>query len=174
MKKRYQNAFFAFGLVVLIVMVTQLDFRQVWEGVNHAGYWFLAVILLWGILYIANTYSWYLIIDSIGNEQHVCRRHHIGFWWLYKITVSGFALNYATPGGLMGGEPYRIMSLSPKIGTQRASSSVILYVGLELTAVLAVSCSCLCVTIMILHRRQLIWGELYLSESLTTLLLEFP
>ena len=128
MKKRYHNAFFAFGLVVLIVMVTQLDFRQVWEGVNHAGYWFLAVILLWGILYIANTYSWYLIIDSIGNEQHVCRRHHIGFWWLYKITVSGFALNYATPGGLMGGEPYRIMSLSPKIGTQRASSSVILYV----------------------------------------------
>ena len=105
MKKRYQNAFFAFGLVVLIVMVTQLDFRQVWEGVNHAGYWFLAVILLWGILYIANTYSWYLIIDSIGNEQHVCRRHHIGFWWLYKITVFGFALNYATPGGLMGGEP---------------------------------------------------------------------
>lgn len=46
--------------------------------------------------------------------------------------------------------------------------------GLELTAVLAVSCSCLCVTIMILHWGQLIWGGLYLSESLRTLLLEFP
>lgn len=128
MKKKYQNGFFIFGLLVLIVMVTQLDFKEVWAGVQHAGYWFITALILWGFLYIINTYSWYLIIDSIGNEQGICRKCKIGFWWLYKITVSAFALNYATPGGLMGGEPYRIMSLAPKIGTQRASSSVILYV----------------------------------------------
>ena len=128
MKSKYQNGFFIFGLLVLIVMASQLDFSQVWEGITHAGYWFLAVIILWALLYMLNTAAWYLIINSIGNEQGVCRKHKIGFWWLYKITVSAFALNYATPGGLMGGEPYRIMSLSPKIGAQRASSSVILYV----------------------------------------------
>ena len=128
MKSKYQNGFFIFGFLVLIAMGTQLDFTQVWEGVSHAGYWFLAVILLWGVLYLFNTGAWYLIIDSIGNECNVCRTSKVSFWWLYKITVSAFALNYATPGGLMGGEPYRIMSLSPKIGTQRASSSVILYV----------------------------------------------
>ena len=128
MKSKYQNGFFIFGLLVLIVMASQLDFSQVWEGITHAGYWFLAVIILWALLYMLNTAAWYLIINSIGNEQGVCRKHKIGFWWLYKITVSAFALNYATPGGLMGGEPYRIMSLSPKIGAQRASSSVILSV----------------------------------------------
>ena len=128
MKKKYQNGFFIFGLLVLIVMVTQLDFKEVWAGVQHAGYWFITALVLWGFLYIINTYSWYLIIDSIGNEQGVCRKCKIGFWWLYKITVSAFALNYATPGGLMGGEPYRIMSLSPYIGTERATSSVLLYV----------------------------------------------
>ena len=128
MKKKYQNGFFIFGLIVLIVMVTQLDFHEVWAGVRHAGYWFLAVIALWGVLYMLNTASWYIIINSIGNEHGVCRKCKVGFWWLYKITVSAFALNYATPGGLMGGEPYRIMSLSPKIGGQKASSSVILFV----------------------------------------------
>ena len=128
MKKKYQNGFFLFGLLVLVIMVSQLDFRQVWEGVSHAGYWFLAVLALWGVLYVLNTASWYVVIDTIGNESGVCRKFKVGFWWLYKITISGFALNYATPGGLMGGEPYRIMALSPKIGTQRASSSVILYV----------------------------------------------
>jgi len=126
MQKKYQNAFFIFGLAVLIVMITQLDFEQVWAGLKHAGYWFFAVVALWFFLYIINTATWMLIINS-GRQGRNDGADKIGFWWLYKVTVSGFALNYATPGGLMGGEPYRIMALAPKIGTERASSSVILY-----------------------------------------------
>ena len=122
MKKKYQNLFFLFGIVMLAVMLTQLDYRQVWDGLKSAGYWFFAVVALWVFLYIFNTATWYIIIKSGSNEPT-----KINFFWLYKITVSGFALNYTTPCGLMGGEPYRVMSLSPKIGPERASSSVILY-----------------------------------------------
>ena len=47
MKKKYQNAFLIFGLIVLAIMVSQLNFKEVGEGISRAGYWFLAVVLLW-------------------------------------------------------------------------------------------------------------------------------
>ncbi len=125
MSKKYQNFFFIFGIVVLAIMVTQLDFNDVWNGLQRAGYWFFAVVALWLGLYAINTLAWYIIIRQGGKGNE---KSPFSFVWLYKITVSGFALNYATPGGLMGGEAYRIMALAPKIGTERASSSVILYV----------------------------------------------
>ena len=126
MSRKFQNSFFVFGLVVLVIMMTQLDYAEVWRGLQRAGYWFLAVVGLWVVLYAINTASWYLIIRQGRKESG--KRKAFSFMWLYKVTVSGFALNYATPGGLMGGEAYRIMELAPKIGMERASSSVILYV----------------------------------------------
>lgn len=121
---RFQNVFFLFGLAVLAIMISQLDFAAVWAGLSRAGYWAVAVVALWGPLYALNTAAWYVIIRALAPKGS---GGEVSFAWLYKITVSGFALNYATPGGLMGGEPYRIMELSRKIGTERASSSVILY-----------------------------------------------
>lgn len=125
MKKKFQNGFFLFGIVVLAIMVTQLNFSEVWKGLQHAGYWFFAVLLLWAFLYIFNTASWYIIIKSQTKGED---KRMVSFVYLYKLSVSGFALNYATPGGLMGGEPYRIMELSPYIGVERATSSVLLFV----------------------------------------------
>lgn len=127
MKNKYRNIFLVFGIVaVLIMMFTfDMDYRELWMNLKNAGIYLPLVLLLWLFVYLINTASWYLIVRSGGKTG-------LSFVRLYKYTVTGFALNYVTPVGLMGGEPYRIMELRPYIGVERATSSVILYVMMHI------------------------------------------
>lgn len=122
MKNKTRNIFFAFGLIAIVAMLFtfKVSFTQLWRDITHAGYWLVAILALWTGLYVMNTLTWRTIIRGSGDCP-------VSFWKLLKITITGFALNYATPAGLMGGEPYKIMEMKPYIGTQRATSSVLLF-----------------------------------------------
>ena len=124
-KQRLNNLFFVVGVLACVVMLLTFDvsFVELWEHLCHAGYWLIPIIGVWLIIYAVNAWSWYTIIRSkiAGTDEHV------GFWRVYRLTITGYALNYATPVGGLGGEPYRIMELSKDISTEHATSSVILY-----------------------------------------------
>lgn len=109
------------GVVAVVIMVYTSDTTpaELLAGVQRAGYWFPAVLLLWVFLYMGNALSWWVILND-GQTPRVPYR------LIYKYTISGFALNYVTPVGLLGGEPYRIMELTPLVGAAKATSSVIL------------------------------------------------
>ena len=127
MKNKYRNIFLAFGIVAVLIMIFtfDMDYQELWANLKRAGVYLPLVLLLWLFVYLINTTSWYIIIRSGGKPG-------FSFARLYKFTVTGFALNYVTPVGLMGGEPYRIMELKPYIGVERATSSVILYVMMHI------------------------------------------
>lgn len=122
MKKKLNNIFFAVGLTAVVVMFLTFDvsFAQLWDYITRTGYWLAAIIGLWVVLYIMNATAWRIIIKGSGPCP-------LPFPKLLKVTISGFALNYATPVGLLGGEPYRIMVMSKHLGVQRATSSVVLF-----------------------------------------------
>ena len=105
----------------------KVSFTQLWADICHAGYWLIAILGLWIFLYMMNAWTWRIIIRGSGDCP-------IPFWKILKLTITGFALNYATPAGLMGGEPYKIMELKPYIGTQRATSSVLLFAMMHIFA----------------------------------------
>lgn len=119
---KWNNIFFFVGLASVVVMILTLDvsFTELWQHICKAGWWLVPIFGLWGVLYCMNCLTWRTIISGSGKVN-------ISFLRLLKVTVSGFSLNYATPGGLMGGEAYRIMELTPYIGKERAASSVILF-----------------------------------------------
>ena len=122
MKKNWRNFFLWFGIAAIVLMLCtfDMDYSELWVNLLRAGRWFPAIVGLWTVIYLLNALSWYFIIRN-GKDCPV------SFWRVYKLTISGFALNYATPMGLMGGEPYRIMELTPVLGASRATSCVILY-----------------------------------------------
>ena len=107
MRKRINNLFFAIGITAVVVMFCTFDvsFTELWSYIRRANYWLAAILGLWMLLYVLNTWAWRIIIRGSGP----CT---ISFGRLLKLTVTGFALNYATPMGMVGGEAYRIMELS--------------------------------------------------------------
>jgi hypothetical protein len=123
-KQRLNNLFFILGVVAVVVMLLTFDvsFVELWQHLCHAGYWLIPILGVWIIIYGINALSWQTIIRSKCEAGE-----HVSFWRIFRLTITGYALNYATPVGGLGGEPYRIMELSKDIGKQRAASSVILY-----------------------------------------------
>jgi len=128
LKSKFRNFFLAFGILAVIIMLFTFDvsYDELLDNLRRAGFYLPLVLVLWLFIYLINTLSWYIILRSSGPVNS------LSFARLYKFTVSGFALNYVTPVGLMGGEPYRIMELTPYVGVERATSSVILYVMMHI------------------------------------------
>ncbi|MEG1579917.1 MAG: lysylphosphatidylglycerol synthase transmembrane domain-containing protein [Bacteroidaceae bacterium] len=128
MKAKYRNIFLIAGVAAIVIMLFtfNISIDTLTQSLRRAGYWFPAVIGIWIFIYSFNALSWYYIIRR---GEKTCP---ISFLKVLKLSITGFALNYATPCGLMGGEPYRIMELSPYVGVARATSSVILYVMMHI------------------------------------------
>ena len=123
-RQRLNNLFFFLGVAAVVVMLLTFDvsFAELWQHLCHAGYWMIPIIGIWIFVYAINARAWQLIIKSKTDPDE-----NVGFWRIYRLTITGYALNYATPVGGLGGEPYRIMELSKNISTEHATSSVILY-----------------------------------------------
>lgn len=122
MKKRWRDIFFLCGVaaVVLMLLTFDADMNRVKAVLSEAGIWFPVILVLWGGIYLINACSFDLIINDRTGRR-------VPFGKVFQLTVSGYALNYVTPLGLMGGEPYRILELSGYVGGKKATSAVILY-----------------------------------------------
>jgi hypothetical protein len=126
--KLLKNIFFFIALFALIGIVWSTGFDIIIENIKHTGWWFVPIIGIWLVVYIINARAFQLIICDENNADA------ISFPKSLQVTITAFALNYSTPAGMMGGMPYRIMELKTLVGTNKATSSVVLYTMLHIMA----------------------------------------
>lgn len=120
--KIYKAVFLLIGILTLGYMVYGIGLDSIWLNIQKTGIWFIPVIGSWLVIYILNAYAFKAII-----QEPALPRSNMPFWDVLRLTITGYAINYITPFVALGGEPYRIMELKPKLGINKATSSVLLY-----------------------------------------------
>lgn len=123
-KQGINNFFFLLGIVMIVIMIFTFDvsFADLWDNLCTAGWWLIPIMGVWVFIYLVNALAWReIIINNTGPEERV------GFWRIFRLTITGYALNNTTPMGGLGGEPYRIIELTRDMTKDHATSSVILY-----------------------------------------------
>jgi hypothetical protein len=122
--KALRTVFFLVGIVAATLLINSFGVGKLIAYTEKVGWWFVAIIGVWAVVYFMNTGAWMCILSTGSSEKG---KRDIGFWRTWQVCVSGFAINYVTPFVGLGGEPYRVLALKDSIGMHESLSSVILY-----------------------------------------------
>jgi len=135
-KQLFKIALFLCCFALLGYLVWKAGPLQLWQTLCSIPGTIVLCILVWAIGYLLNAASFRNVLigsceSTCGNEaDEGIQKNEItipGYLETLRVTISGYALNYITPFGLLGGEPYRVWSLKGAMGTERATQGVVLY-----------------------------------------------
>ncbi len=94
-------------LVVWLVRVVGAD--AVWQHVRQLGWWTLWIVAAYALVYTwdAAGWAWALRPELINR---------IGLWELFRVRLSGMAVNYTTPSAYLAGEALKVRLLKLRSG----------------------------------------------------------
>jgi len=117
--RKLQLLVFLCGLGVFGYLIARIGAGALVADAVRTGWMFVPILLLYGVVYLANAWAWWLIMADEPSRppfRRVC-----------GVTVASFSLNFLTPMVNVGGEPFKIAAVAPWLGVRRAAGSVVLY-----------------------------------------------
>ncbi len=120
MRKHYKAVFFLLGVAGIVGLALstnpdKLDWHELFTP--RLPLLLAGLLMLWAVIYGVHAAAFRLVMGEASKD--------ISRLKLYKLCVTGFAINNVTPAGLVGGEPYRILELKKYMPTDKATSSTI-------------------------------------------------
>lgn len=116
-KKLLRYGFLLVGLTLLFFLIRKIGISIVISNVKQIGWLFVPILVIslgWYCLY---TTAWLQFLGRLSDG--------IDFWELFRIKVTGEAVNTLTPANFIGGDPLRIYLLKKNFPVAEGAASVV-------------------------------------------------
>lgn len=119
----------AVGTLLLVITVRQVGWPTIGQGVTAVGGWFVLIVALGGLRFLARVQSWILCADAIGARG-------LSTGPAFGAVLAGDAVGNLTPLGLLASEPTKVWMVRRILATSPAITSVALDNGFYTGSVL--------------------------------------
>jgi uncharacterized protein (TIRG00374 family) len=111
------------ALIFLIWMLHEVGWDTIWQHLLRVGWWWPVLLLPYGIVNWLEAVSWdYLLLSPA---------HRPSLTLLFRLRLSGEALNTLTPTAGLGGEPFKAAHLAASgVPWEEATASVVIHKGI--------------------------------------------
>jgi uncharacterized protein (TIRG00374 family) len=94
--KFFHTILLALGAVFLAYLVWKIGAREIWRELTSLGWGLIPLVLAEGIAEMIHTLGW----RHCMNEPY----RSVSWFFLFRIRMAGYAINYLTPTATLGGE----------------------------------------------------------------------
>jgi glycosyltransferase 2 family protein len=103
------------GVILLLLVLTTVSLSTVWRTLSQLQpYEVLILALVNGLLVLAMTARWWLLLLALG--------HAIPYLRVTGYRLTAFGISYFTPGPHVGGEPYQVYVVAKRHGVPYADA----------------------------------------------------
>src|SRR6476620_8361584 len=107
--KKLNGLLLALGLVFLVVLITRIGADELWRELRSLGWALVPLILGEGLAEFFHAISWRYCLPGPYRNVPVPR--------LFRISITGYAINYLTPTATLGGDVTKtaLLAISRKV-----------------------------------------------------------
>ena len=109
----------AIGVAVLVATVRQVGWSEIRAGLQAVGVWFVPVVALGGVRFLARAWAWTTCARHTGGDALTVPR-------AFGAVLAADAVGNLTPLGLLASEPTKVLLLRGVVPTGPALTSVAL------------------------------------------------
>jgi len=113
------------ALIFLVWMLHEVGWQTIWQHLLQVGWWWPVLLLPYGVVTWLEAVSWDYLLLSSTPRPSLAR--------LFRLRLSGEALNTLTPTAGLGGEPFKASRLvALGLPWEEATASVVIHKGVTI------------------------------------------